>query len=68
MAEIDRLKIENERLRGQAGPRPPAGTGTAAPPLAGPSDAEIDRALNVMEKVFRRFQSIMRDKPGEAPL
>jgi hypothetical protein len=62
--EADRLKRENEvGPSGQARPAPPA-----AAPAPGPSEREIDRALDVMERVLRRFQSIMRERPGEQPL
>jgi hypothetical protein len=46
---------------------------TPAPPAApkperrliGPSDEEIDRALDVMERFLRRFMGILREERGE---
>jgi hypothetical protein len=42
-------------------PQPPA----AAPRPTGPSDQEIDRALDVMERFLRRFMDIVRERRSE---
>lgn len=62
--EIDRLIRENAELRAKldtanASPK-------AAPSL--PSDAELDRALSLMERALRRFKDIMRDPADAKPL
>ncbi|QCK87094.1 hypothetical protein E8L99_15665 [Phreatobacter aquaticus] len=65
-AEVERLKAENEALkRGGA-------TALAKPPTDGtatqlPSDQDIDRALSIAERVWRKFMQIMRDTEQEQP-
>jgi lipoyl-dependent peroxiredoxin len=61
--EIDRLSRENAELRSQLSPSAPSAPGNpakTAPSL--PSDADVDRALSLMERVLRRFKEIMRDQ------
>jgi hypothetical protein len=65
--EIDRLAEENAELRGKLSA---AGT-DAGPPAAGgpsdgpvmsfklPSEAEVDRAMSFMERVLKRFKSMV---------
>ena len=61
-AELERLRKENAELRSQLsqpgpGLRPDQRT---KPPQ--PTDQEIDRALDVMERFLRRFMGILRDE------
>jgi len=59
----DALRDEDGAPRAQAAPAPPPPrTGPRAP---GPSDEEIDRALDVMERFLRRFMGIVREPRGE---
>lgn len=57
----DRLRDENGAPRAQAAPAPPR----TEPRAPGPSDEEIDRALDVMERFLRRFMGIVREPRGE---
>lgn len=61
--EIERLKAEVETLkRGGAGPqasRPAAPGGDQGVTL--PSDAEIDRALSLAERIWRRLRGMIRE-------
>ncbi|MGL5113904.1 MAG: hypothetical protein ACRC7C_01150 [Beijerinckiaceae bacterium] len=52
--EIDRLKRENERLK----------TGAAKPAekFALPSDAEIDKAMGLFERLMRRMMRTMKEE------
>jgi hypothetical protein len=69
-AEIDRLERDNaalrERLARSGGaPQPPnRETGPGATSRS-PSEAEVDRALGVMERFVRRFMSILREERGD---
>ncbi|MDP2800521.1 MAG: hypothetical protein Q8O26_01425 [Phreatobacter sp.] len=58
--EIERLKAENDTLRrsgGQAArPAQPGGEGMNLP-----SDAEIDRALSLAERIWRRLRGMIRE-------
>ena len=61
-AELERLRKENAELRSQLsqpgpGLRPDQRT---KPPQ--PTDREIDRALDVIERFLRRFMGILRDE------
>jgi len=61
-AELERLRKENAELRSQLsqpgpGLRPDQRT---KPPQ--PTDQEIDRALDVMDRFLRRFMGILRDE------
>jgi hypothetical protein len=58
--EIDRLSRENAQLRTELGSKSPAPSGTVAPSL--PSDAEIDRALSLMQRLMRGLKDIMREE------
>jgi|SRR5215207_814770 len=60
--EIDRLSRENADLRAQLGSKAPPAGNTATPAPSLPSDAEIDRALSLMERFMRRFKDILRDE------
>jgi hypothetical protein len=64
-AELERLRKENAELRDQLAQRGP-GLGPnqrTKPPQ--PTDQEIDRALDVMERFLRRFIGIMRDEKAD---
>ncbi|MCP8939477.1 hypothetical protein NK718_13205 [Alsobacter sp. SYSU M60028] len=66
--EIDRLSRENAELRSRVAGGPAPALPTPAPGEAkpsGPSDADIDRALTVMERFLRRFKDILRDEPTQ---
>lgn len=76
-AEIRRLEERLLALEGRlaalessAPPRPPLPVMPTPPPPPPPArlpdDAEIDRALDVMERVMRRFFGIAREFQGEA--
>jgi hypothetical protein len=68
--EIDRLSRENARLRAELASKAPAPGSTAGPApgsTAGPapswpSDAEIDRALSLMQRMMRGLKDIMREE------
>src|SRR5262245_10193234 len=74
--EIARLQRENGTLKKDMLARGlPLPNGVASAPSVGdqrelnlrvplPSDADIDRAMSVFEKAWRRLVEIMRDKPG----
>src|SRR3954447_23009271 len=68
-AEIDRLAGENAALREQlatAGlplPERPGESTKPSPVL--PRDDEIDRALGFLEKLLRRFMSLLREDTGK---
>lgn len=67
--EIERLSRENAELKSQLTSNALSASGNpakTAPSL--PSDAEVDRALSLMERVLRRFKDIMRDQEGDARL
>lgn len=57
--EIDRL---NTRL--QAGAAGPAPTDKKVDGSALPSDAEVDRAFDLMDRAIRRFRDILREEDG----
>ena len=60
-AELERLRKENAELRSQLSqPRPGLRPERTKPPQ--PTDHEIDRALDVMERFLRRFMGILRDE------
>jgi hypothetical protein len=63
VTEGDALLKEEPGAQAQApaAPRPP----DAAPRQAGPSDAEVDRALDVVERFLRRFMDIVREQRSE---
>ena len=54
-AELERLRRENSELRGQLAQRAPAITPNKSAPQLPPSDADIDRALDVMENSCAAF-------------
>lgn len=60
--EIDRLAEENARLRAASG-----GTTSESPVVTFklPSDAEVDRAMSLVERVLKRFKSIVEGLHGE---
>jgi hypothetical protein len=64
VTESDALLKEDTGPQAQvpALPRQPPATAERAP---GPTDEEIDRALNVMERFLRRFMDIVRNQRGE---
>ena len=62
--EIDRLTRENAALRARLDA--PDTSPKASPGL--PSDAELDRALSLMERALRRFKDIMREPADAKPL
>jgi len=65
-AEIDRLRQENAELRGQLAQRAPGLRPDQRTKPQLPTDQEIDRALDVMERFLRRFMGILRDeKPSD---
>lgn len=62
--EIERLKAENEALK-RAGPAQPARPGR--PPAEGlnlPSDAEVDRALSLAQRIWRALREMIRESEG----
>jgi hypothetical protein len=63
--EIDRLSRENAELRAQLGSKAPPAGNTAAPAPSLPSDAEIDRALSLMQRFLRGLKDIMREDDGK---
>jgi hypothetical protein len=63
--EIDRLSRENAELRAQLGAKAPTAGSTAAPAPSLPSDADIDRALSLMERFMRGLKDIMREEDGK---
>lgn len=67
--EIERLKAEIEALkRGGAGAqaaRPGAPGGDQA--LTLPSDAEVDRALSLAERIWRRLRGMIRESEQDTP-
>jgi hypothetical protein len=64
-AEIDRLAEQNRKLQGdidalRLGQRevpPPAGSGA----LGLPTDEEVDKAMSFVEKLMRRFKTLMEE-------
>jgi hypothetical protein len=67
--EIDRLGRENADLRSRLGAASPSSGGATGKPVPSlPSDAELDRALSLMERVLRRFKDIMREPQDGKPL
>jgi hypothetical protein len=52
--EIDRLKRENERLK--------AGAAKPAEKFALPSEAEIDKAMGLFERLMRRMMRTMKEE------
>jgi hypothetical protein len=68
-AEIDRLAGENAALREQlatAGlPPPERPSESTKPSPVLPRDDEIDRALGFLEKLLRRFMSLLREDTGK---
>ncbi|MEZ5773540.1 MAG: hypothetical protein R3D33_02165 [Hyphomicrobiaceae bacterium] len=66
--EIERLKAENEALHDEL-ERMRAAVDTGATPGSGlPSDAEVDRAMGFVEKLMRRFKSLIEElKKEEQP-
>jgi hypothetical protein len=65
--EIDRLSRENAELRARLDAAATAGSGAAKPPAL-PSEAELDRALSLMERALRRFKDMMREPADGKPL
>jgi hypothetical protein len=62
-AEVERLKAENEALKrggATALARPPGESGSQLP-----SDQDVDRALSIAERVWRKFMQIMRESESE---
>lgn len=59
--EIERLRAENEALKrgGAAQARPPQPGGEQG--LTLPSDAEVDRAMSLLERIWRRLRGIIRE-------
>jgi hypothetical protein len=53
-AEIERLRVENARLKAVAAP--------AAPPSALPSEQEFERALSFTERFMRRIMRLFREE------
>ena len=62
VTEGDALLKEDGAPRAQTPAPPPPG---AERRPSGPSDEEIDRALDVMERFLRRFMGIVREGRGE---
>ena len=61
--EIDRLTRENSQLKAQLGSNnPPSGGDTVKPSPSLPSDAELERALSLMDRFLRRFKDIIREQ------
>jgi hypothetical protein len=60
--ELERLRKEHAELRGQLAQGAPPIARNQRPPQEPPSDADIDRALDVMEKFLRRFLGVIRDE------
>jgi hypothetical protein len=60
--EIDRLSRENSELRARLGSKAPPAGNTVAPAPSLPSDAEIDRALSLMERFLRGLKDIIREE------
>ena len=63
--EIERLKAENEALRrGGAMAARPADPGQS---LTLPSDQEVDRALSLAERIWRRLRGMIRESETDPP-
>ncbi len=62
--EGDALLKEDPGQQGQA-PTAPFQPPSAAPRPLGPTEQEIDSALDVMERFLRRFMGIVREGRGE---
>jgi hypothetical protein len=60
VSDGDPLLKEDSGPRAQA-PAPPTPPPTASPRQVLPSEEEIDRALDVMERFLRRFMGIVRE-------
>jgi hypothetical protein len=58
VTEGDALLKEDSGPQAQAAPRQPQ---SAAPQSSTPTEQEIDRALDVMERFLRRFMGIVRE-------
>jgi hypothetical protein len=63
--EIDRLRQENAELRGQLTQRAPGLRPDQRTKPQLPTDQEIDRALDVMQRFLRRFMGILRDEKAD---
>lgn len=66
--EIDRLAEENARLRSELGSN--QGIGSGGGPVMSfklPSDEEVDKAMSFVERVLKRFKSIVRDLHEDEP-
>jgi len=64
--EIERLKAENEALRrGGATAGRPVDPGQS---LTLPSDQEVDRALSLAERIWRRLRGMIRESETDPPM
>ena len=64
VTEADALLKEDTAPQAQA-PTTPSQPPSGAPRPLGPTDQEIDRALDVMERFLRRFMGIVREQRPE---
>jgi hypothetical protein len=63
VSEGDPLLKEDRRNQAQVAAVPRQSPNTSRP--LGPTDEEVDRALDVMERFLRRFLGIVREQRGE---
>lgn len=64
--EIDRLQAQVEALKS---PAPLTATGQSAPEINIPSDKDVDKAFNFMERMIKRFKGLieeMRKEPSQS--
>lgn len=61
-AEVDRLRSENRELKAKLESGPVALAPSTPPvPLELPSEADVDRAIGLVEKMVRRFKGLIEE-------